>query len=571
MAAREHARPSAKRRRIGSSAKQWAQVLLATVLVAGAPVALVWWLRASDTVTSPLVGAVVGMASSLLLSQLGRLVWESRRGSEDLLFNELMLWGFVQRRRHVRRLASAIDMVGPMSEGRRVTAAIGAKQQAKLLERLVANIETRDPYLHGHSRRVARYAWTIAKRMGLEPSEVARVRTAAAIHDVGKIETPLAILHKPGTLSDEEYATVKRHPEDGARMVSVLRDSELTKMVRHHHERLDGTGYPQALSGHEIPLGARIIAVADTFDAITSVRPYRGASPHKLAIDILKVDAGTRLDPEVVSTFCSVYAGRRPIAVWSIVTSLPERAASWLLGSLGSVASSAKMVALAAIVGGTAASTSALAGPATHPPMPASPTVTHAQYTTRTSAAGGAQVTGSSAHAAAGPNHTSATHTARRAPATSTASTAPAVDASRASIPAGAAIGQGPASHPGSGLAGANPTSPSHGAIEVSGKGKAQEGAGQGAEAPGKVKAEGHGKSSEAPGKATGESPGKSGEAPGHNRTDEAAGKSGEAPGRNKPEDAAGKNEAPGQSKPEEPAPKAEEAHGKSEVAHGNS
>jgi hypothetical protein len=134
-------------------------------------------------------------------------------------------------------------------------------------------------------------------------------------------------------------------------------------MVRHHHERLDGTGYPAGLVGEQIPLGARIIAVADTFDAITSERPYRDASTHKKAINILKEDAGSRLDPAVVAAFCSFYAGRRPMAVWTIVASFPERAFAWLGGGLGSVASSAKAVALAVLVGGAAVTTSAIAGP----------------------------------------------------------------------------------------------------------------------------------------------------------------------------------------------------------------
>ncbi len=108
------------------------------------------------------------------------------------------------------------------------------------------------------------------------------------MHDVGKVETPTAVLHKAGRLSDEEFDIVKRHPVDGADMVATLDDDELTAIVRHHHERLDGTGYPDGLAGDEIPLGARILAVADTFDAITSTRPYRQANPHKKALDILE-------------------------------------------------------------------------------------------------------------------------------------------------------------------------------------------------------------------------------------------------------------------------------------------
>jgi HD domain len=338
---------------VAPSVKQFAQVAVATLLVVGAPIAIVWWLRAAGAISSAIVSVPLGMGLSLCASQLGCALWEKRSGSEDLLFSELMIWGYLHRLRTQRRLASALDMLGPTSETRRRELdGLSTKERAKLLERLVASIETRDPYLHGHSRRVARHAWMIARRMGLPRAEVARIRTAAAIHDVGKIKTPQAILRKAGPLTDEEYEVVKRHPGDGALMAATLRDPELTAMVEHHHERLDGTGYPDGLSGEEIPLGARIIAVADTFDAITSERPYRAASAHKKAIDILRGEAGTKLDPAVVRAFRGHYAGRRPLAFWTFLAGLPERVVSWLGGSAGSVASTAKVAAVAALVGG---------------------------------------------------------------------------------------------------------------------------------------------------------------------------------------------------------------------------
>jgi HD-GYP domain-containing protein (c-di-GMP phosphodiesterase class II) len=351
-------------RPLAPSIKQFVQVTLATLLVAGCPIAIVWWLRASGAISSAVVCVLLGMSLSLGASHLSRVLWEKWPGSEDVLFSELMIWGYLHRLRTQHRLASALDTLGPMSQARRrALDGMSTKDRAKLLEQLVAEMETRDPYLHGHSRRVARYSWMIARGLGLPPAEVARIRTAAAIHDVGKIKTPTAILHKPGRLTDEEYEVIKKHPGDGAQMAGVLRDPELTAMVRHHHERLDGTGYPDGQSGQEIPLGARIIAVADTFDAITSERPYRPASPHKRAIDILKVEAGTRLDPDVVRAFCRHYAGRRPLALWAIVAGLPERVLAWFGGSAASVASAVKVMAAAALVGGAAVSSATLGLP----------------------------------------------------------------------------------------------------------------------------------------------------------------------------------------------------------------
>ena len=170
--------------------------------------------------------------------------------------------------------------------------------------------------------------------MGLSDDDVARVRAAGAMHDVGKVHTPIGILRKPDNLSDAEYEIVKRHPVDGAEMVAVLHDDELTAMVRHHHERLDGTGYPDGLAGDEIPIGARILAVADTFDAVTSSRPYRSAHPHKKGLDILTAEAGTQLDPDAVRAFCSYYSGRGPFAWWTILVNGAPRLAAWFGATL---------------------------------------------------------------------------------------------------------------------------------------------------------------------------------------------------------------------------------------------
>jgi hypothetical protein len=207
----------------------------------------------------------------------------------------------------------------------------------------------------------------IAQRMGLSREQVARIRTAAAVHDVGKLETPTEILRKPGPLSDEEFDAIKQHPVDGARLAGVLGDQELTAIVRHHHERLDGTGYPARLHGEDIPVGARIIAVADTFDAITSPRPYRSARPHRAAVEILKREAGSQLDPAVVQAFCALYSGRRSLlALWASVSSLPGQAFSSLGGGVSGVATAAKVFTVAAIVGTASVSTSTLVRPANH-------------------------------------------------------------------------------------------------------------------------------------------------------------------------------------------------------------
>jgi len=307
-------------------------VLVVTFLVVVVPMLLVVWLRASGTVTSAWAGTLIGVAMSLLASYVGAAIWKTRTDSRDILFSELLLWGWVQHWRSERRLSAAADLLG-LTTGRRQAISGGRltnEEKAGLLTQLTSGLEARDAYTHGHSRRVARHGVSIAKRMGLSREEVAKIRAAGAMHDVGKVETPTAVLHKEGKLTDAEYAIIKRHPVDGAAMVSTLGDDELTAMVRHHHEQMDGTGYPDGLVGEAIPIGARILAVADTFDAITSTRPYRHAHAHKKALTILAAEAGTQLDPDAVRAFCSCYSGRRPLAYWAILANLRPRLASWL-------------------------------------------------------------------------------------------------------------------------------------------------------------------------------------------------------------------------------------------------
>lgn len=182
------------------------------------------------------------------------------------------------------------------------------------LDRLTAGrLDAHMPGAFAHSRRVSRLAGSTAHQLGLDGEEVTRVRRAGAFHDIGKVEIPNEIINKPGPLSEEEFAVVKRHPVLGARIVARWGDERLAAMVRHHHERFDGSGYPDGLAGEQIPVGARIVAVADTFDAVTSERPYRPAMGRREALGLLRCEAGGQLDPAVVDAFCRRYAGLRGI------------------------------------------------------------------------------------------------------------------------------------------------------------------------------------------------------------------------------------------------------------------
>jgi hypothetical protein len=191
----------------------------------------------------------------------------------------------------------------------------------------------------------------VARQMRLSDEEVRRIRAAAAVHDVGKLRVPAAVLTKPGRLTDDEFELIKHHATEGAALVAGLGDEELTAIVRHHHERFDGYGYPSGLAGADIPLGARIVAVADTFDAITSIRPYRPADSHKRALDHLAAVAGTQLDPAVVRAFVRYYSGRKVSTLWAGLAVVPQRMFGWMHGNSGS-AGNVALSEVAATMGG---------------------------------------------------------------------------------------------------------------------------------------------------------------------------------------------------------------------------
>jgi putative nucleotidyltransferase with HDIG domain len=171
----------------------------------------------------------------------------------------------------------------------------------ELLELMIKSIEARDPYTSGHSRRVKDYAIQIARLMGYEAATVEKIGTAALLHDVGKIYDKYApILAKEARLSPEEWAVIKEHPVDGANLIATMtRLRELVPAVLHHHENWDGSGYPKGLKGAEIPLASRVIMFADTFDAMTTKRPYRGPLDEAAVRAELVKCRGKQFDPEI--------------------------------------------------------------------------------------------------------------------------------------------------------------------------------------------------------------------------------------------------------------------------------
>ena len=178
------------------------------------------------------------------------------------------------------------------------------------IKSLALAIDAKDQYTHQHILRVQRYAVAAAKHLGLTGSELEAINTGALLHDIGKLGVPEYVLLKPGRLTDEEFAKIKQHPEIGAAILDPVEFPwPVLPVVRSHHEKWDGTGYPDGLAGEDIPRTARILAVADVYDALTSSRSYRNAWTHERACEVIRKDRGSHFDPAIADAFLAIITG----------------------------------------------------------------------------------------------------------------------------------------------------------------------------------------------------------------------------------------------------------------------
>ncbi len=177
----------------------------------------------------------------------------------------------------------------------------------KTIKSISSALDAKDPYTHGHSLRVTLYSLILAKELGLDDKTLEEIETAGLLHDIGKVGIPQKILCKPGKLTDEEFEIMKSHTEQGEKIVKKIKKLDvISNWLKSHHERWDGHGYPAGLKGEDIHISARIIAIADTYDAMTSTRSYRTALTHEVAISEIAKCAGSQFDPNLAKLFINI-------------------------------------------------------------------------------------------------------------------------------------------------------------------------------------------------------------------------------------------------------------------------
>lgn len=259
------------------------------------------------------IALVLSLVLSYLCAAVASRLWERRSKTAEVSFSELMIWSWYRLQkaeREIERGVSATQDPGSHEE------------QLQVLHELTAALESKDPYTRGHSRRVERHSFKTGVALGLPLEDVDVLRMSASLHDVGKIRVPNSVLHKTGALTDEERALIQEHPALGADMVASIGVECVVEAVRHHHERWDGGGYPDGKAGTDIPLFSRVIAVADSYDAIRSHRSYRRGSSRDEAVQVLNDESGKQFDADVVYAFLTTLParGRSVAALTSLAT-----------------------------------------------------------------------------------------------------------------------------------------------------------------------------------------------------------------------------------------------------------
>jgi HD-GYP domain-containing protein (c-di-GMP phosphodiesterase class II) len=290
----------------------WGVVIERPTSAAYAPVRVMKYRTLTLTALAALIALGIG---SILGRRLIIPLQNLAATSSEIAEGNLAVRATVRGEDEIARLGSNFnDMAGNIEAlVRRLKQALRQNQELFLetIKTLAAAIDAKDPYTHGHSERVSSFSMAISRHLGLTQEEVFRVHIAAILHDVGKLGIRESILNKPGGLSDEEFDIMRQHPSIGAQIMSPIRMlKDIIPGIRNHHETWNGKGYPDQLNGEEIPMVARIIGVADTFDAMTTTRPYQQAMTLDYVLAKMRSMSGTRFDPVVIDAFiAAVEAG----------------------------------------------------------------------------------------------------------------------------------------------------------------------------------------------------------------------------------------------------------------------
>ncbi|HYI44961.1 MAG TPA: HD-GYP domain-containing protein [Actinomycetota bacterium] len=336
----------------------FATSFVATMAVAVAPsfVAfgfLVW----SRPDPRPVLATVVSILLTFGALILGSKVWDRQPESAGFSFADLMLWQWMRREWAEEKLVRNARMLGYDRNGRFVgKSKISPERQLQAAREIGAALDAKSSYTINHAKRVEAHTRDIASVLGLSDKQTEELATAAALHDIGNLRVPEHVARKTGSLTLEERSTIEGHVLLGAIMAFDAVGDDIVQGLRHHHERWDGNGYPSGLTAEDIPLYARIIGIAEAYDAMTSTRPYRQSFTRDQAVAVLRSEGGSQFDPDLVEVFVSTLpegleiVDRFPVLAWA---ERQIRELAILFRRVGGVAMSAaaSTVAIALILG----------------------------------------------------------------------------------------------------------------------------------------------------------------------------------------------------------------------------
>jgi hypothetical protein len=339
--------------------------IVASLVVLLAPLLVGFLFFAWTGVYPTLVPALIVVGSLTMITVVGGTrLWERHPTSAIFSFGDLMLWNWVRRHRAEARLVRNTQLLGFDRRGAYQGDSI-AKDDAdrlELLAEIADDLDAKSTYTLNHTDRVEQLARDMGEALGLSDEQLKKLSTAAFLHDVGNIRIPEHILRKPDELTEEEKRTVESHALLGAMMAYEVVTRDVADGILHHHERWDGNGYPNGKKGREIPFYARLISLAESYDAMTSTRPHRQSLSPSAALEILKREAGTQFDPLAVDALVAVLpAPSKLFDHLPIFAAMRPRLREWLLlvRRVGKIAlSSAVTTATIALILGSAGTAS---------------------------------------------------------------------------------------------------------------------------------------------------------------------------------------------------------------------